>query len=126
MVVTAVGPVEARFLPSGPMRQSAVLRSAGAYTLSATFGGLLASGWPKILDVKAAYGSGICCVVKGTALNGVTCGRTASLSLSSADEFGNSRHESMIIYYACSAIKWLERNLIFHNCTSIIVYIHSL
>jgi len=60
VVVTAVGPVEARFLPSGPMRQSAVLRPAGAYTLSATFGGLLASGWPKILDVKAAYGSGIC------------------------------------------------------------------
>ena len=93
VAVAAVGPAEAHFAAAGPGRQSAVLRSAGAYMLSATFGGLLASGWPKALDVKAAYGSSICCVVKGDALSGVDCGQPASLTLSSADQFGNPRCE---------------------------------
>lgn len=91
MAVASVGPAEAHFTATGHRRQSAVLRAAGAYMLSATFGGLLASGWPKSLDVKAAYGSSICCVVKGNALSGVNCGHPASLTLSSADQFGNPR-----------------------------------
>ena len=92
MSVVAVGPAEARFAPSAANGgHSAVLCLAGSYMLTATFGGMLAAGWPKPLEVKPAAGSTAKCTIRGDALNGVACGRTATLTLTSADSFGNQR-----------------------------------
>ena len=93
MAVLAVGPAEARFsaVAAASSHQAAVLCMAGSYMLSATFGGMLAPGWPKPLEVAPAAGSTARCSIRGDALSGVLCGRPATLTLSSADRFGNQR-----------------------------------
>lgn len=80
-----------RFAESSPGCFTATLRSAGAYVLSATFGGQLASGWPQPVEVVPACSGPIRMSIKGDALQGVTCGRASTLTLSTADMFGNPR-----------------------------------
>ena len=92
-VVARGGPDGGRltFVESGPGCYTATLCSAGVYVLSATFGGKLAPGWPLCLTVVPASEGPVCLVIRGDALSGVTCGRAATLTLSTADNFGNLR-----------------------------------
>lgn len=97
VAVVAVGPtgVVTRFAAlsgsAAPGSFTAILRSAGTYVLTVTSGGKLATGWPRTLEVVPACDGPLCCVIKGDALNGVTCGRAVTLTLSTADKFGNPR-----------------------------------
>jgi len=91
VAVVATGPGDARFTSAGYGRHVATLRTAGAYVVTATFGGKLAAGWPMALYVVPASSGAVRCTVKGDALNGVTCGQPVTLTLFTADQFGNPR-----------------------------------
>ena len=101
VAAVATGPGDARFTAAGYGRYVATLRTAGAYVVTATFGGKLAAGWPKALDIVPASGGPVRCAVKGDALNGVTCGQPVTLTLSTADQFGNPRCAALVTATVC-------------------------
>lgn len=52
---------------------------------------LTTAGWPKPLEVVPARSGQLRASIKGDALYGTVCGRDYTLTLTTADQFGNPR-----------------------------------
>lgn len=53
---------------------------------------MLQAGWPKPLEVEAARTGALQSRIKGDALNGTICDQDYTLTLTTADQFGNPRY----------------------------------
>ncbi|KAK9829410.1 hypothetical protein WJX72_005680 [[Myrmecia] bisecta] len=87
--IAAVGPATVDLLEQSDLTYRGVFVRAGTYTGRACLGGRLLLGWPRQLHVLPACASAIHSHLSGQALQGVICKERCTITLHTADEFGN-------------------------------------
>jgi len=92
IAVHARGPIEVPFVPMDAVGSfTAVITTAGAYSVAALVGDCACNGWPRILQVVAGPCNPDKCTVSGDALGNCATATPISLLMQATDQYGNPR-----------------------------------